>query len=261
MEIILIMINTIKKFEINSSTYLFILLYFLCGYIKNILIIYLIVSIHEMGHILMSFLCGYKVKKITIYPFGGITKTETPLNSPLNKDLIIFLGGFIFQIILFFVTKIIYNLNFINYTTLNLIVNYNKFIFLFNLIPIIPLDGYLILNNIFNNIYSYNTSLWISLIISIISLIIFIFLYQNNFVIISFLILNIINYLKNINSLYNRFILERYLHAFPYSKIVYYNKQNLKKLKRGKYCYFKNKNKYISEKILLNKKFDNQGRF
>lgn len=251
------MMNTLKKFEINSSTYFFILLYFLCGFIKNILIIYLIVIVHEFGHILMAYLSGYKINKITIYPFGGITKTDTLLNSPLKKDLLVFSGGLIFQIFLYLLMILLKQNSIINLDFFNMFIKYNWFIFIFNLIPIIPLDGYLILNNLFNKFFSYYKSLWISLIISIISLTLFIYYYQDNYVIIIFLLFNIINYLKNINTLYNRFILERYLYDFPYYRIKYFNSINLKNLTKDCLCYFKENNNYLSEKRILNKKFDN----
>lgn len=254
------MINILKKFEVNNSTYLFILLYFLCGFIKNIIAIYLIVIVHEFGHVLMAYLCGYKIKKVTIYPFGGITKTDTLLNSPLKKDLLVFVGGFIFQFFLYVVMIFLKQNSVINLNFFNMFLKYNWFIFIFNLIPIIPLDGYLILNNLFNKFFSYYKSLWFSLIISIISLVLFLYYYQDNYVIIIFLLFNIINYLKNINKLYNRFLLERYLYDFPYYKIKYFNNMDLKKIYKECLCFFKEKNNYLNEKRILNKKFDNASR-
>lgn len=251
------MMNILKKFEINSSTYFFILLYFLCGFIKAIMMVYLIVLVHELGHILMAYISGYKIKKVTIYPFGGITTVDTLINTPLKKDLLVFVGGFIFQIILYVLVYLLFKNRIIDVEFYNIFNKYNKFIFLFNLIPIIPLDGYLILNNLFNKYLSYYKSLWISLIISIVSLILFLCFYKDNYVIIFFLLFNIINYLKNINSLYNRFILERYLYDFPYCKIKYFKNSDLKKISRECLCYFKENSNYLSEKRILHKKFDN----
>lgn len=254
------MMNILKKFEINNSTYFFILLYFLCGFIKNIMVIYLIVIIHELGHVVMALLCRYKIKKVIIYPFGGITKTETLLNSPLKKDLLVFVGGFIFQILLYILMALLYYSSFIDFTFFNMYKKYNLFIFIFNLIPIIPLDGYLLLNTFFNKFFSYYKSLWISLFISIISLCLFLYFYQDNYIIIIFLVFNIINYLKNIDSLFNRFVLERYLYDLPYFKIRYFNNVNLKKLSKECLCYFKDKSFYINEKKILHKRFDNISR-
>lgn len=251
------MMNILKKFKFDNSTYLFILLYFICGFIKNIMIIYLIVIIHELGHFFIAKLCNYKINKVTIYPFGGITETETLINSPLKKDFFVFNGGFIFQLALFFLILVFYKNNLISNSFYNLFIKYNKFIFLFNLIPIIPLDGYLILNNLLNNVLSYYKSLQISFVISIISLCLFLYFYKENYVIIGFLVYNSIIYLKNIKIFYKRFILERYLYDLTFDKIKYFNEINLHKLTRDCFCYFKNDNSYTSEKKLLNKKFDN----
>lgn len=253
MENISIMKNILVKFNIDLSTYILLLLYFICGYIKAALIIYLIVIIHEIGHILVSYLCGYKIKKVTIYPFGGITETNTYLNSPLKKDFVVYSGGLLFQIILGLI------LNFlapVSASFLNMFNKYNFFIFIFNLFPIIPLDGYLILNVILNKYFSYYKSLWISLIISLVSLCLFIWFYQSNYVIVFFLIFNLINYLKNIKILFNRFILERHLYDFEFNRIKYHNKENLKYLSKDCLSYFKDNSKYKSEKTILAKRFD-----
>ena len=85
----------------------------------------------------------------------------------------------------------------------------------------------------------------------------FLYFYKENYVIIGFLVYNSIIYLKNIKIFYKRFILERYLYDLTFDKIKYFNEINLHKLTRDCFCYFKNDNSYISEKKLLNKKFDN----
>ena len=250
--------NILSKFHVDLTTYILLLIYFLCGYIKNALIIYLIVIFHELGHIIISYYYGYKIKKITIYPFGGITETDNYLNSPLKEDLFVFSGGFLFQIILSIIFNLlpIFSINF-----LNLFNKYNGFIFIFNLLPIIPLDGYLILNVILNKIFSYYKCLWISLFVSVFTLIGFIYFYRDNYPIILFLFFNLINYLKNIDILFNRFILERYLYNFKYNKIKYYKKPNLRYLTKDCLGYFADKSKYVNEKIILAKKFDKSRSF
>ena len=48
--------------------------FILTGHITNLVIFTLIILIHEMGHYLMALKNNFKVFKITIYPYGGITK-------------------------------------------------------------------------------------------------------------------------------------------------------------------------------------------
>ena len=65
-----------NKWQINYFTYFYFFLAFLCGYFKNSCFIFLIVIIHELGHILTIKLFKYQIISITLYPFGGITKID-----------------------------------------------------------------------------------------------------------------------------------------------------------------------------------------
>ena len=48
----------------------------LTGHMTNLLIFTLIILIHEMGHYLIALRNGFNVLKITIYPYGGMTKLK-----------------------------------------------------------------------------------------------------------------------------------------------------------------------------------------
>ena len=96
--------NILNKFNINIFTYLYFLVCLSCGYIRNVLIIFFICLIHEMGHIFFIKLFKYKVISIDIYPFGGYTKIDKMINTSINKDILISLGGIIFQSILYLFT-------------------------------------------------------------------------------------------------------------------------------------------------------------
>lgn len=261
MENILSMKNILSKIDINVSTLLFILLYFFCGYIKDIIIIYFIIFFHELGHVFMSLLFKRKILKITLYPFGGITKTNSYLNSSMKEDFYIYIGGILFQIVLELIVVLLYYNQIIDFDLITKIYMYNHSMILFNLLPIIPLDGYLLFNLLFNKYLAYYKSLYFSFFLSILILIWFTLKNYDNYIIISFLIYNSTIYLKNIGFLYNRFILERYLYDFNYKKILYYNYDNLKALRKNCFCYFKKNNRYQSEKKILMKKFDNYNIF
>ena len=103
MEKILVMKTIFPKFKINSLTYLIFLSFLLTGFIKNILLIFLIVVVHELGHFFFLKYFSYEIEKIEIYPFGGVTTTNKYINSPINHDLIIYMGGVFFQLLLFFI--------------------------------------------------------------------------------------------------------------------------------------------------------------
>ena len=76
--------NILSKIKINSYTYFFIFICLLCGYIKNISIIFAICLIHELGHIIITKIFHYEIVKIEILPFGGYTTINKKINSNIS---------------------------------------------------------------------------------------------------------------------------------------------------------------------------------
>ena len=243
-----------KYFKINNYTYCFFLLCLLCGYLKNISIIFCICLIHELGHIFFIKIFRYEIINVEILPFGCFTTTNKLVNSSINKDLLINLGGILIQLLLMiFLYLIRFNINPITY---NLYIKYNIIIIIFNLIPIIPLDGNNILHLILEKYFSFKNSYYLNVYLSFLFLIIFIIInyvyHIDNYFIISFLIYKLVMYLKNYKYISNRFLIERYIYDIEYKKID--NKTNdLKDLKKEVLHYFKENNKYIKEKEKIEK--------
>ena len=100
--------NIKAKFKMNCFTYMLILTSLVTGFIKNILLILCIVIVHEFGHILMIHHFEYEIEKVEIFPFGGITKVNKPINTPLKKEIWIALGGVLFQFLLFLVFYLLF---------------------------------------------------------------------------------------------------------------------------------------------------------
>ncbi len=244
-----------KIIKVNFLTLYFLLLLFLCGYLKLGIIVFIIVVFHEMGHILFIKLFKYKIIDITIYPFGGITKVDKDINTPLNKELLIACGGIIFQLILFIIIYFVP----INVITKELLYKYNMSILLFNMLPIIPLDGSIIINSLLNKIFSYKVSYYLYIIISIIfSIFYLLFNYWyslNNYLIVSLFIIKTYYAIKNYKYLKTRFLLERYLNKYEY-KYISTKTGDLDILKIDTYQYFKENNKIVSEYSKLKEMFD-----
>lgn len=242
----------LSKIKINNLTYLFLILCALCGYLKNISIIFFICIWHECGHIFFLRLFNYEIIEIELAPFGGITTTNKRINSSINKEIIINIGGILNQIILFLILLLLKN--HLNIITYNLFMFYNFTILIFNILPIISLDGNNIIHLLLEKIFSYNLSYKMNYIISSFSLIIFLIInYQyniDNYFIIIFLFIKSIVYIRNYRHLKNKFLLERYINDFEYKKID--NKtQTIKQLRKEVKHYFKENDKYVSEEKMI----------
>lgn len=246
-----------KLFKINNYTYLFFIICSLCGYLKNVLIIFFICFIHELGHVFFSKIFNYEITCVELFPYGGLTTTNKRINSSINKDIIINFGGVLFQL-LFLLIIYIFKMHF-NILTYNLFINYNITLIIFNMLPIISLDGNNIIHLILEKRFSYHLSYKINFIISLVVLLLFLlinYLYNiDNYFIILFLLIKSIIYIKNYKYLKKRFLLERYLYDIDYKKIDN-NTNSINDLKKETLHYFKDNNKYINEKEIIKVKFD-----
>lgn len=235
----------IIQFDYTTFYLLFILL--LCGYIKVGLTILFIVLFHELGHVLVCLLFKYKIISVTIYPFGGITRVEKDINTSTNKEIILSLAGIFMHLLLIPIIKD------------STFIKYNLSIMLFNMLPIIPLDGSNFLKAILNKFFSFKRSYTLYIIISIISILIYIvynYKYSiNNYLIISIFFYRIYKDIKNYKYIYNRFLLERYIKKYNF-KYIDTRKGNLDILKIDTYQYFKENEKIVSEAKKLQERFD-----
>lgn len=249
--------NILDKVRIDYSTYILILIGLLSGYIKNIMIILVIVLVHELGHVFFFSLFKMDIESIVIYPFGGVSKVNKKIHERIYKDILISLGGIIFQGLLIIVIYLLYKYSFIVNSTYNMYISYNKSIILFNLIPIIPLDGSKLLLSICSKYMSYRISYITMIFVGCVSLLLFI-LYNmifklNDIVVYLFLLGSLINCIKEYKYVKGKFYLERILYDNYYNEIIN-DSFDIKDMRIDKYYYYKNKDRYINEKDYILKK-------
>ena len=192
----------------------------------------------------MGILFKWKIISITFYPYGGLTLFSKMENSSILEEIIILLSGPILQIITYLIL--------INFFKYDYIKSYHYSLLIFNMLPILTLDGGNLLNLLLNKIFNYLNSFYISIVISFITIIFLIYFcisyyYNFNLFLMSiFLIFKIIKSIKNIKYCYHKFILERYLYKIEYKK------HNISK---DIYSFYKERNHYINfqeeEKYLI----------
>ena len=247
-----------KILKINNFTYFFIISAILTGLFKECLILLFIIIMHELGHVMMIKHYNYALKEIAILPFGGVSKINKDLNSSINEEIIISLAGIFMQLILFVIISFLTFHNYIDKDIYNIFKKYNFSILIFNLLPIIPLDGSIFIKSLLEKYFSFYLAQKIIIIISFIFLSIFIYFNYyfslNNYLIAIFLFYKIYNYIKELKYLKNRFLLERYLHNYNFNNIKVINKIN--KMQKEKKHYFKVNNNLVNEKTVLKQYFN-----
>lgn len=236
----------------HPTVYLFAIISILTASYKIFIIISFLIVIHELGHFLTAKVLGLETDSIYLYPLGGISKINMPLNIPIYKDILILIMGPIFQCLSCYILLCVFN-------DYELITNCHIGILIFNLLPIYPLDGGKLLNIIFTCIIPYRISYRIIIYISYLFNIILLFCNDKisiNMILIYIVLIVMIRkeQLKE-SVVYNKFLLERYLNNYKHKKkkII----RNINFFYRTKNNVMLDNNNYYDEKDILRKKYHN----
>ena len=167
------------KFHLSFFWIFFFLLAIYSNVVKIYLMIFLLMFIHEMGHVVIAKLLNHKVKDIHVYPFG-FSATIQHLNhmNPIDVVLIL-IGGIGFHFLFPILFKILYDFEYISYVYYQYMIQINHSILIFNLLPIFPLDGGRFLFSLLRFFLSYRFSKHITLFISVFCIIV-LFIYSKH---------------------------------------------------------------------------------
>ena len=175
----------------------------------------------------------------------------------MKEEFLVLIFGPIFQIIGTFILILFINKS----GDILKIINYSISILIFNLLPIYPLDGGRLLNLFFNKFLAFKKSFILSIITAFLIIISIIVLsIRNNIklniiLIFIFVLTKIIEEYKKRKYYYNKFLLERYINNYDFKK--YKNISNIDDMMRDKKHVFYINNRYITEKQLLQKTYEN----
>ena len=103
--------NILTKIEFHYTYIIMALGLVLTGHFINLIVFTSLIIIHELGHYITSIIFKYKVDKIIIYPYGGVTKLNTIINTNITKDLLVAVSGIIFQTLYFIIIFFLYKNN------------------------------------------------------------------------------------------------------------------------------------------------------
>ena len=237
-----------NKLNIHITTYLIILISFLAGYFEIVFLTILSIIIHELGHFLTASLLQLKVKEIRIFMFGGVTILDESLTIDIKKEIITLIMGPLTEIFFLLLIYTFYKNGYVSTKTWELLLNINILLLSFNLLPILPLDGGKLLNNILDLFFSYNLSHKITITISILTIPI-ILKYDNKIIAYLLILFLIIKNIEEINiHKYKiiKLITERKLKYHKYKKTKKIN--NIKNIKRNKNFTIKVGNLTLTEK-------------
>ncbi len=206
----------LSKIKISPLFWFVVGIGILTGYFREVLMVFTIVLIHEMGHAIAAHYFNWRIHKIELMPFGGVAEVEDAGNRPFREELIVILAGPLQHLWMILFSYICIGLPFWSTTDHQLFLWHNVMILGFNMIPVLPLDGGRLIQLWFTYRFSYvqalNYSRWMSAFILSVLLIISTQMFPfhlNLWIVLSFLIVT--NYLewKQRHYRFIRFLLAR----------------------------------------------------
>jgi stage IV sporulation protein FB len=131
----------LSKIKINPLFWFVVGIGVLTGYFREVLMIFTIVFIHEMGHAVAAHCFKWRIHKIELLPFGGVAEVEDAGNRPFHEELIVILAGPLQHIWMMLLSYALVHFSFWTSTDHHLFIWHNLMILSFNLLPVLPLDG------------------------------------------------------------------------------------------------------------------------
>lgn len=111
------------------------------AHFRELLVLFAIVFVHELGHAFAAAHYGWRIKRIQLLPFGGVAEMEEHGNKPLQEELVVVLAGPVQHIWMAAAAYVLYELGYLPADAYTFFIWNNAVIFCFNMLPIWPLDG------------------------------------------------------------------------------------------------------------------------
>jgi stage IV sporulation protein FB len=188
------------------------------GHFLEIITLFVLVIIHEMGHVTAAWGYGWRIHSMELLPFGGVAKIEEWGTVPAREELVVALAGPFHHVLMVMMSFLFFLGGWWSREWMEYFIQGNLMLACFNLLPIYPLDGGRVLQSLLSYVLPYqlciNWTIWISFFLSAL-LAIASFLIPGNVVVLHLLLISIFLLISNFvafkqrNYQYMRFLLQR----------------------------------------------------
>ncbi|MCL6456485.1 MAG: M50 family metallopeptidase [Gorillibacterium sp.] len=111
------------------------------GYFIELLTLFGIVLIHELGHVAAARSFGWRVPEVKLLPFGGVAVTDEGGSVPAREELLVALAGPLQNAMMIGFAFLMIRVGGMDVEWWSYFIKANLLIGAFNLLPIHPLDG------------------------------------------------------------------------------------------------------------------------
>ncbi|OEF98353.1 site-2 protease family protein [Desulfuribacillus alkaliarsenatis] len=111
------------------------------GQVFEALLFFLIVIIHELGHVFVARSFGWRVTEIEFLPFGGVAKVDWNFQGWPRQEKLVAIAGPMNNIIMIMIALVLFQFGVIERDLAMFFIKANMLLAGFNLLPALPLDG------------------------------------------------------------------------------------------------------------------------
>lgn len=253
------------------------------GQFAQLLTLFFIVFMHELGHVAAAMYYGWSITRLTILPFGGVVELDPPGRENAREEFWITISGPLMNGLMLSITALLHIAGLLTWEQARFFAIGNASIALFNLLPLYPLDGGRLLQLMLSLHLPFRKAIKSSLYISL-SFIVLLFLLSFTYItigvqlwiILPYLVIMIILELRRLPYRFMNFLLARhatdksaiqptaYVEAKPEQTI----RQATEQMYRHRYHLFKlagkisvKKSTYFGERRILSEMFDEKRPF
>ncbi|HET7578267.1 MAG TPA: M50 family metallopeptidase [Bacillales bacterium] len=159
-----------NKIKIHPLFWFVVAAGFVTGHFYEVMMLFTIVFVHEMGHGAAARFFHWRIEKIELLPFGGVAQTDEHGNRPLAEEVIVILAGPAQHLLLYAVGLLLYYFSILDVQDYQAFLRHNTTILVFNLLPVWPLDGGRLLRVLCSFSYPFKEAIKKSLLFSTILL-------------------------------------------------------------------------------------------
>lgn len=129
------------------------------NYFVEVVTLFTVVTIHELGHVAAAKGYGWRISRVELLPFGGVAEVEESANVPAREEMVVALCGPLQNVWMVCFAWAMGKAGWGDAAYWNYFLHANMMIGLFNLLPILPLDGGKLLLGVVSYWTSYHRAL------------------------------------------------------------------------------------------------------
>lgn len=190
------------------------------GHFLELAALFVIVLVHELGHVAAASAYGWKITAVKLLPFGGVAETDDGGHAPVRQEAAVAIAGPLQNGWMALASWCLGEWGVMDPEWSRYLIEANAMIGLFNLLPILPLDGGRLLQALCGLVLPYRRTLewgaWISICFSGVMIIAALYplatgqqLQLNLLAIGLFLLLSNWTYYRNAHYVFLRFLMRR----------------------------------------------------